>query len=315
MLPKKVREAAERADRFYTDDAGNTAPPAAPVADVAPVIDLPNEPVVPDVVDQTPPATPPVPPTPPAVNWEEKYRVLNGKYQAEVPRMAQEIRELKASMQTLQETAANPPAPPQAPAIDVKGMTPAEVVEQFGEDFAKAVGAIAAQIAGEHTSKVREEFKPQMDRVEQSAAESARESYMRELARLVPNWQEIDTDDNFTAFLDERDELSGRTRRTYFQEADKAMNAARVAKFFTAFKGNSAPAQPPAEPQAPSAIDVMVQPSAVRASPPPQGRRIWTQADVAKFYGDVRRGAYKPADVARIESDLFAAQRENRMRA
>jgi hypothetical protein len=195
-------------------------------------------------------------------------------------------------------------------------MTPSEVVEQFGEDFAKAVGAIATQIAEQRVGRVRDEFKPQIDRVERTAVESQRDAYMRELGRLVPDWQEIDTDDGFTAFLDEADELSGRSRRTFFQEADKHMDAARVAKFFLAFKGNSTPApQAPVVPQAPSAIDVMVQPSAVRATQAPQGRRHWTQRDIAQFYADQRRGRYTPADVRRIESDLFAAQREGRIAA
>jgi gas vesicle protein len=316
MLPQKVREAAERAERIHNEVYGNTAPEAtpAPAADAALAAVEPQEPAVP-VQDQTPVA--PVAPTPAPVapNWEEKYRVLDGKYKAEVPRMAAEIRDLKASMQMLQDQLAAQPATPAASPIP-EGMTPAEVVEQFGEDFAKAVGSIATQIAEQRVTKVREEFKPQIERVEKTAADSQRDAYMRELARLVPDWQQIDTEDNFTAYLDEADEFTGRSRRFFFNEADKHMDAPRVAKFFQAFKGNSTPAPAaPVVPAAPSAIDAMVQPSAVRATQAPQGRRHWTQRDIAQFYADQRRGRYTPADAKRIESDLFAAQREGRIAA
>lgn len=309
MLPQKVREAAERADRLHAEAYGNTTQvtPVQPVVDVdPPVVEVPQA-----VVPVEPPAA--VPPAP-AANWEEKYRVLNGKYQAEVPRMAEQIRELKSSMQLLQEAAAAP-APTPVPAIDVSGITPDQVVEQFGEDFAKAVGAIASQIADQRADQVRGEFKPQLETVEKRSAESAREGYMRELARLVPEWQVIDTDDNFTAFLDEADELSGRSRRFFFQEADKHMDAARVAKFFRAFKGNSTAPTAPVVPAGPSAIDAMLQPSSNRTSEAPQGKRFWTQADIRKFYVDVRQGRFTPQESKRIESDIFAAQRENRMAA
>jgi len=46
------------------------------------------------------------------------------------------------------------------------------------------------------------------------------------------------------------------------------------------------------------------------------GKPVYTHAEIKRFYNDVRRGAYagRDADKARIEADMFAAQREGRVR-
>src|SRR5207248_2233709 len=107
MLPQKIREAAERAEQIHRQVyGGNTGsePTPAPVVDAAP-IDAPQEPAVQE------PA--PVDPSPvPTVNWEEKYKVLDGKYRAEVPRMAQEIRGLKDANEELRAAIAQATAAP-----------------------------------------------------------------------------------------------------------------------------------------------------------------------------------------------------------
>jgi hypothetical protein len=143
MLPRPVREAEERANRIHQEVYGNTAP-AAP----APTPDEPD----PAVIAREPAAPAPTPePTPapaPAVDtWEEKYRVLEGKYRAEVPRLSRDLREATAAIQELREQLAVVSAAPAPVPAAIEGMTPEQVVEQFGEDFAKAVGAVAERIA------------------------------------------------------------------------------------------------------------------------------------------------------------------------
>lgn len=44
--------------------------------------------------------------------------------------------------------------------------------------------------------------------------------------------------------------------------------------------------------------------------------KVYTRVDVAKFFDDVRKGVYKGREQERdrIERDIFAAQREGRIR-
>jgi hypothetical protein len=304
-LNKKVVEQEARANQIHQEVYGNTettpdpqvtevqAEPVETAVETAPVMEQTK---VVDPNDET---------------WEHRYKVLTGKYSAEVPRLAEEIRELKAELAAMREVKTPEPAE-----LTLKSMTPEAVVEQFGEDFAAAVGAIAERIAAQQGNKVREEFAPQVEQVRKSTAQTQRADFMRELSSLVPDWREIDVDAGFTAFLDEVDPLSGRSRREYFNEADASNNANRISRFFTSFKATKAPAPKPT-PSVESRISLesQISPSSSQKSESIPGKRFWTQADIRKFYQDMRRGLVGLDEGKRIESDILAAAREGRMAA
>jgi hypothetical protein len=46
------------------------------------------------------------------------------------------------------------------------------------------------------------------------------------------------------------------------------------------------------------------------------GKRVWSRAEITKFYSDVQAGKYKanPERRKALEADIFAAQREKRIR-
>lgn len=299
---RKVLEQEQLAERIHAEAYGNTnKAPETTDGGKPPEENLQTQPTQPEVQ----------PKVVSEETWEQKYRVLQGKYSAEVPRMAEEIRELKAMVQELKTA----PAAPQTPPLDLKGMTPEAVVEQFGEDFAAAVGAIAARIAESQGQTIREEFRPQIEQTTKSVAQTKRQEFIRDLAAAVPDFKEIDVNPAFTEFLDEVDPMTGRSRRFFFNEADGQNDAVRVAQFFNAFKGNSPANQSATQQDSRMSIDSMIQPDTSRKSGSAPTQRFWTQADVRKFYNDLKRGLYSSAEAARIESDIFAAGREGRMAA
>lgn len=293
MLPRAVREAGERADAILAQiNAGNTDE-SAPGEE---------QPVEQQAVEEQ--ETPPVA-APASDDWEQKYRALAGKYSAEVPRYAEELRGLKAQVLELTERLA---APPQAEALPSK-LTPAQVVEQFGEDFAEAVGAIAAQVADQRNGKLQK----QVEAAQGLATQNARAQFMSDISKAVPDWQAIDQDPRFTAFLDEVDAMSGRSRRDFFADADARNDATRVAAFFTTFRGSIGPANPPAS-QNP-ALQAQLVPSSARTNDAPPGKKVYSTADIRNFYTQARKGLVSAQDYDRIESDIFAAQREGRLTA
>ena len=186
-LPRAVREQAERAEAAHLAIlAGNTvqtapgeateAPqvtlPPADLTPVAPVVELP-------VVVETPPIATNVDP------WELKYKVLNGKYQSEVPRMAADIRDLREQLRTAT-LAVSAPAEPAAQTH--AGMTTQAVTEQYGEDFTAAVSAIAEQAS----KKLRDDLSSKVEAVEADSASRRRNDFLGDLTSLVPNWRQID---------------------------------------------------------------------------------------------------------------------------
>jgi hypothetical protein len=314
MLPKAVREQAERAEAAHQALlAGNTAP-ATPPAPVAPPVEAPAPaPAAPPIeapAAPTPPPTPaPVAPTA-ADAWELKYRVLEGKYRAEVPRLAEQVRELTDRLNSLSAAPATPPAPaaPSAAAAVVR--------EQYGDDFTDAV----ATVANDLVKPVRDELASKLAGVEERAAQQARHGFFSELASLVPNWQAIDAEAGFTAFLDEFDPLMGRTRREFFNAGDKANDAAQVAAFFAAYLRGRTPAPAPAAPVPPPSVEHLIEPDSSRHSEAPPGKKLWSRQEVARFYSDARAsngqpfGRYSKAEYERISADIDAAISEGRYR-
>lgn len=296
-LNRKVKEQNERADQILQQVYGKTE-------------EAPKDPVAEKPQEVAPVEAKAEPEQKPVDDWEHKYRVLQGKYSAEVPRMSEEIRELKASIQELKEVKA-----PQASEVDLKSMTPESVVEQFGEDFAAAVGAIAERIAAKQGKVLRDEFEPKVTAVTERTAQTARQEFMRDLTAIVPDWKSIDVEDGFTAYLDEVDELSGNTRRDFFNSADASNNAQRIAKFFASYKATKAPVKPVPQVESRISIDNQLSPSTSSRSESVPGKRYWTQADIRKFYQDQRRGLISDQEAKRIESDIFAAQGEGRLAA
>jgi len=118
------------------------------------------------------------------------------------------------------------------------------------------------------------------------------------------------------------DSLTGVTRQTYLDDAQRALDASRVASFFRTWlesTGQAAVAQSTGNSPA-SELEKQVSPGRSRSTGTPattnQGK-TYSPADIQKFFNDVRSGKYKgrEQDRSRIERDIFAAQRENRITA
>lgn len=310
-LNSKVKEQAERAEKIHREVYGTEQKePEQKVEEnkqeAQPEVVQPVEEPVTPVMEQSK--------APPQEEdaWEHRYKVLSGKYSAEVPRLAEEIRALKAEIVVLQESAKEKT---KAPDLNLKDMTPEAVVEQFGEDFAAAVGAIAQRIAQQQGKQFREEFEPKVELVRKTTAQAQRAEFMRTLETIVPDWKEIDVDAGFTAFLDEVDPLSGKSRREYFNDADSTNNASRIANFFTAYKATKVPPKPVKPVESRISIESQIAPSTSQRAESVPGKKFWTQADVRRFYQDMRRGLIGVDEGRRIESDILAAAQEGRMAA
>ena len=306
-LPRAVREQAERAEAAHL--ALLNTPPGAQ--------EQPPAEVPPQEVETPPAETPPAPPEPPTPQppadpapqpqpdaWELKYRVLQGKYNTEVPSLQAKVRELNAKVQEL-EASSNTSTP----------ITPSEVVDRYGEDFASAVAAIVAPRLDQVQTRV--------DTIAQNTATSSRSAFVSELRTLVPNFQQIDADPGFTAYLDEFLPEAGTSRREFFNAADEANDAARIASFFTGYLGSKRKTPAPAPAPAPTtpSEDRHIVPDSSRSTKAPQGKKVWTTAEMNTFYKNARPsagakqyGLYTAAEYESISREIDIAIAEGRMR-
>lgn len=240
-----------------------------------------------------------------AVTWQNRYTVLKGKYDAEVPRLTQQLRELQDKVTELSNRQQQAPAP--APVTDADR-------ERFGEDMVDMVSRAAVAAAQQVVSPLQEKLgtvENQVKTTVQTTQETAVQRFWADVDDLLAKsnlvFDTVNNDPGFIAWLAETDPASGVTRQKLLTEATEKLDAARTVYFFTAYTAshpNGGAAQPPAE---------AIQPPAGGGAPDPTktpAGKIWTRADISKFYDDVRRGVYrgKAAEQRGIEAEIAAAQ-------
>lgn len=321
-LPRSVAAQGERAEALLKEVVarqGNTAQPApAPTPSPTPTPTPAASPQEPPK-EPAPAAAPATPapakqPDPEIESLKQSLRVLKGKYDAEVPR-------LSAALKAAEEARAKAEA---ALAEEKKkaAATPRvteEEVKEFGKplvDLQRKVAAeelapFVAQI--EEQKKLIEDLRAQLGQTAQVGQQLNTQSFYAALVAKVPDWEAVNVSKEFLEWLDGVDPLYGKARQLVLNEAVDSLDANRVAAFFTAFKED---VQSRAAPRT-EALEAQVTPSAAPAAPvadPNAAKKVWTPAQITKFYDDVRRGKYTAEEAGRIELDIQAASREGRYR-
>ena len=160
---------------------------------------------------------------------------------------------------------------------------------------------------------------PTVQNVARQQTQSATDNFWAELNRRVPNWQQINNDQDFQNWLLQLDPLTGQTRQTFLEAAQKALDVNRVVAFFDAFapqtgqdaKTNGQPSRSASE------LEKQVAPGRSRgtSNAVDNNPKTYSPEEIRAFYNDVRAGKYKGREKerGRIEHDIFAAQREGRI--
>jgi hypothetical protein len=129
---------------------------------------------------------------------------------------------------------------------------------------------------------------------------------------MVPDWQQINVDERWLAWLSEEDPTFGLPRQAALDRARHTGDAGRVAALFTQFKA-SLP-KPKQE-----TLDSQVAPTITGApTPTPQAeapRQRISQKFVQSFYRDMAQNKYhgREAEAQRIENEINLAAAEGRI--
>lgn len=269
--------------------------------------------------------------------YAQRWRTLQGQYNAEVPRLRGANKDLQArvaQLENLLSTISNAPAAaaPAAPQSGHRLVTDDDVAE-YGdsidmmrkvtrEEVGSLLGKIAQLESTVHhlTANVSGTVIPQVQHVARQQAASAEERFWGNLAQRVPNWQQINNDQDFQSWLLEIDPLTNTSRQTHLEIAQRELDVNRVVAFFNAYTAASGKGAPPANAQPNrhvSELERQIAPGRSRGSSGTVGQtaKTYTPDDISKFFNDVRAGKYKGREPERdrIERDIFAAQREGRI--
>lgn len=284
---------------------------------------------------QTPQATPqqaqpqaPQPPAQPAVqappagahpgngSWEQRYKTLQGIHQADRQRLSNEIAQrddqIRVLTDRLTDLEAKVNSAPQGgnaqAAQDIQNMSWSDLgitdeqVDEMGEDLLSVLRTMATNVAKRATGEVSQ----RLDAYAQQSRKSRDEEFQSAVFSEVPDFDAINHDPEFHAWLRERDGLSYKTRHENLRDAYEHRDATAVIGYFNAFKESSGGAR-------------YVAPDSFGGPRPDtsggEGPEPWTRREISAFYADVAKGKFKNREdeMQRIEQSIVAAQKAGRI--
>lgn len=270
-------------------------------------------------------------------DWEHKYKVLTGKYNAEVPRLTRQVTELidrSANLERVLAEFSNHNAPagvPTTPAAPVASSITPEERAEWGGELIDLIGRRAQEMFGPLTQSLETRLKALEGGVSTVAAKVGKVDQDRVYAKLdteVPGWDKVNTSEEFLTWLNGFDSYSGVQRAKMLTQAFASNDGERVVSFFKGFLKEYAtvtPTLPTSVTQngnGTPAVDLRSLAAPGRPAPgvnPADGaqpqKRVWSHGQIAAFYNDCRKGVFKGRDEERVslERDIIAATAEGRV--
>ncbi|MDY6910737.1 MAG: hypothetical protein SVM79_00020 [Chloroflexota bacterium] len=327
----KAREMIKQHQAAKTDDSADTetlAPPAEPSAPASDAEKTGQEDTPPAAAQtttetQTEPA--PAQKQEDGTDWktahdqlQHKYSVLQGKYNAEVPRLTEKIRQLEehlnnsaqAKQQGEEGEGATPP-------VDMSQIDP-EQFRDYGDEFV-GMAHMLKQIAGE-VGSVKQDV-GSVKQGAQAAEQAAAEAYWTRVYQGVPNFEEVNNAPEFFEWLNgyQQTPQGIRLRNSVLQEAHAAGRADDVVQIFQEYLKEEATTnnQSPASEPAASSQKQNISPPASASTPvtPPDDKPVYSRSQVDKFFTDLSHGKFRHNNEwAQAEKQrILAAGREGRI--
>lgn len=279
-IPTAVSQHEDEADQLWRENFGPNAKAPDEAVDETADAESPPEAEV--------PATTATPET----DWQHKYLVLQGKYDAEVPRLHDEIRYLS-------ERADRVPPVSEEPATTTTDDETTVLTDYLGEDAAKAVQALLA--------KQRRELEVRLDQAAKLGAHSAQERFWDRVRATFPNYAEMQADPALNDWLNAS--WPG-ARQSRHQEAMAAYEQLDAERFIALLQAYS-----PAAAAAPASVRTPPAPTPRRAAgggTVPADKAAMNSADYGKQMEKAMKlrsfGQYAEADALEKTLDLAVAE-------
>lgn len=265
--------------------------------------------------------------------WEARYHALKGKYDAEVPRLSEEVRALKArggqgdgmdttaELQLLRDLTQRqaqeidafkqkaPTDPARAPAAGdgLGDLNDDDLAFEFGENGAKAIRALLTKVDGLQ-QQVAEQVKPLETRLTQTEAQGFRER----LAQRLGAAQSVFKDTAWADFVFQPIPFGGgKTFNQALLEADARRDIDGIVEIVQAFQQRTPSSSE--RNASPSGLDALAVPDRVHASGTPTPGQRFRGGDMDAMMGLWQRGQKTFQELQQFERAFQQALREGRV--
>jgi len=248
--------------------------------------------------------------------FKARYLSLQGKYDAEVPRLHNELKEFKQSVFERLDKERTPQHDTNVePVVDKF----AKFKEEYGEDLFEAIKELASSQAEEKLNSSLKPVQDQVTSVEDTQIKAAQQNFVSYLDGTVKgDWQNLwaGNDPKFIEFLKQEDPSGLYTYGDLVQHYNDNWDADRLGKVFNTYLDSMAPKAPQVPKQPNPAQQASIAPSRTNThtTPSANDKTIWTAETMREFQSADRAGKYSPEESAAMWNDLLSAPSENRMR-
>jgi hypothetical protein len=174
------------------------------------------------------------------------------------------------------------------------------ITQQDVQDYRSELIDMSRRAAHDALAPEIQQLRAQNQHLRAMAQRAQNVAIEQTLDREIPNWRACYRNPAFADWLAVPDVYSGAVRSQLMRHAVDAGDAGRVASFYRGFlaEGGQAP---------------VGQQHAGRTRQPAAGKPIYSREQIRHLYAQRRLGHINDANWARIEADIIAAGRENRV--
>lgn len=342
VVPEAVRAASAAVEKYYQ-------PQEVPPEGEATNVEAQAQPE--PQADPPPQAEPPVEVTPTGKvdngTWEQRYLAMKGRYDRSVEdnralqdtnrQLSDRIRQLETLLATNPMRVASADTGTTSTVLtddEIQSLITDEERQVYGDDMLEVVAKKVREVAEPRISRLQkdiENLRKTQEVVAQTFEMSARDKMFSQLDTSVPQWRELNSDQQFLAWLQLPDVLSGAIRQDLLNDAVSRHDAYRAQQFFKGFLAEKAAVDPArggnqavtgSDPSPKVDLATLAAPGRAKTAPgttdgsAAADKPIITRQQIAQFYADCTSGKYKGRDADReaTERAIFLAQAEGRVR-
>ena len=258
--------------------------------------------------------------------WKQKFKTVDGKNRAEIPRLTAEVAQwkefavglqgeidtLKGDLEKVKTSKAPEVEPDDSTFESFAGDYPeiATFITKMKRDYEDKIASL--------TEKVDTGIPTELKSVQEELKLTKKERFDAELASIVPDWKEIDVDPEFIESLNAKAPYMNATKLQLLQKAVKESDSETVAQFFIDYK---ATLEEP-EPSGQEKLEKFVAPGKPGSGKPPKSganQQGLTQAGYEKFMASSMKGQFNPKEwggktEVQVEAMFMSALRSGKLR-
>ena len=255
-------------------------------------------------------------------SFKQKYATLRGKYDAEVPRLHQQVKELTDQMNAIREEAqAAKKAEAEKPKEKVSYVTDADR-EEYGDDLIDFQRRVAKEVSQDYEERFEQQSRVIQDlqsKISNTDNQVGEVGFTQKLNALVPGFDQLDSDERWVAWLNEIDPVTRGPRRDQAQAAFNSGDAEAVAHYVSLFRGSVEPvANGKSDRQ--TELEKQVTPSrsasTVASKSSNNSSKIYSEKELDRGWTKIRdlnaQGKYDDAE--KLEAELTVAYMEGRVK-